>query len=40
MIKITILSNLLLKTFGADNNKVVSNGGRANKTVKNLAKSK
>lgn len=40
MLKITKLFILALKVFGADNNKVVSSSGRANKTVENLSQSK
>ena len=39
MLKITGLSNLALKVFKADNNKIVDNSdGRANKTVMNSFK--
>lgn len=41
MLKTTRLSKLLdLKAFRADNDKIVGSGGKANKTIKNLAKPK
>ena len=38
MLKTTRLSNLASKTFRVDNNKVVKDGKKANKTVINLFK--
>ena len=40
MLKITRLSNLVLKMFKPDDNKVVEIGGKVYKMVKNLFKSK